>query len=158
MLKKKIIAIIGVAIITTFSLNGIGNIEGLIEPIEVQAVTLTGKQTPTGYITSKIKLEDTFPENEEELTVENLKKISIEVNPNDNPKMFSMPIHQYIIAPHLNFLTDNIYYYGRMATYSNGDKQWEDDFVKILGLEIGDKKNEVKVTFLNPNKDITAII
>lgn len=148
MLKKKIATIIGIAMITTFAINGVGTFGELIKPIEVQAATyLSGKQTPTGYITSKIKLQDTFPKNDADVTVENLKKMSIEVNPIDNPLMFSKPIDTYIIAPHLNFLTDNIYYYGRVEKLPSGRDQRSDDFIKILGLEVGSAVNKVKVIY-----------
>ncbi|MBS6502459.1 MAG: cell wall-binding repeat-containing protein [Clostridium sp.] len=147
MIRKKIATIIGVVMLTTFALNGVAPFNGLIKPIEVQAVTLSGKQTPTGWITSKIKLEDTFPKNEEELTIENLKKMAIEVNPEDNPEMFSIVIDSHILAPHLNFLTDNIYYYGRVEKLPSGREEKWDDFIKILGLEVGSEENKVNVTY-----------
>ena len=146
MIRKKLTSIICALLLTT-TVSGVLPVLTGVNSIVVQAATIEGLQTPTGVITSKVKLKDSFPTDPNKINPEYLKTISISVNPTDNPEMFNKPIDQYELAPHKNYLTDNIYYYGRIHTYPTGDTAYADSFLKILSVDVADKKNYVTVTY-----------
>lgn len=146
MIKKKITSVLCALLITT-TFSGVVPAFTNLNTTVAQAATIEGVKTPTGIITSKVKLKDSFPTDPSKITIDYLKSISISVNPTDNPEMFSKPVDSYVIAPQLNFLTDNIYHYGKVEKLPSGTELRSDDFIKILGLEIGSSQNKVKVTY-----------
>ena len=146
MVKKKLRSIIcALAVVSVFSGTFVTTMD--MNTVIAQAVQIEGLQTKTGVITGKVKLENTFPTDESLMTVDYLKSISVSVNPEGNPEMFFLNITEPIFSVQRNFLTDNIYHYGRIYTFATGDKVYKDTFHKILGLEKADRHGYVTVTF-----------
>lgn len=138
MLKNKITTIIAVTMLSVMAINGVGTLEGIIKPIEVQAEV----QTPTGIISGKVTYEDNIPDNP---TIEQLKSMSVSINPTDNPELFWInPLTNRVSLNSADmYLTDKIYYWGRY------DEEWgtqDDHFIKVLKLEKGDKQGYVSQT------------
>lgn len=146
MVKKKIASLLCALMITSTSTSLLNS---NVNTIVAEAATIIeGVKTSTGVITSKVVLKDTFPTDSSKITIDYLKSISKSVNPTDNPEMFNIIVKNYNWATHLNYLTDNIYYYGREFNHNATDeKVYMDDFYKILSLKKADKENYVTVTF-----------
>lgn len=143
MLKNKITTIIAVTMLSVMAINGVGTLEGIIKPIEVQAEVQTyAMETPTGTISGKITYEDNIPDNP---TVDQLKAMSISINPTDNPEFFWInPItNQVALNSAEIYLSNNIY------NYSYYDSEWNqqvDYFIKVLKIERSDKQGYVSQT------------
>lgn len=146
MVKKKLRSIIcALAVVSVFSGTFVTTMD--MNTVIAQAVQIEGLQTKTGVITGKVKLKNTFPTDESLMTVDYLKTISVSVNPTDNPEMFNILINEPNWGVHLNYLTDNIYHFGRIYTYPSGKKKQNDHFYKILSLEKADRHDYVTVTY-----------
>lgn len=152
--KKQIKKIIATSLLAAVLTTGIGvtNLNSLItnNPNTAYAVTVPfndsfnpnkyGTRTDMGWITGKLTLENNMPEN---ATVEDLAKISVQINPEDNPEYF-----HYWTNPgsgdkilKINYaelrLTNNIYYW----SYVNQYGEQTDEFVKVLQLKKAENIN-----------------
>lgn len=104
----------------------------------VYAAESTGLQTPTGVISGKIKYSD-IPEN---ATLDQLKSMSVSVNPKNNPELFllnpTLNVYSFNIQ-NMN-LTDKIYHY---SFYDEKFGEQLDSFFKVISMEKGSSKGKV---------------
>lgn len=93
-----------------------------------------GVRTDMGWITEKVTLKDNMPNNG---TIEQLKAMSVEINPTDNPEYFHYWKNPISGEPVLDIneealqLTDTIYYWHNVNKYNIT----VDRFVKILDIK-----------------------
>lgn len=143
MINKKYSKLIATALAVTSLLGGfaLGNNEKQINGVStrtVYAAESIGLQTPTGVISEKIKYSD-IPEN---ITLAQLKSMSVSVNPKNNPELFlfnpTLNVYSFNIQ-NMN-LTDKIYHY---SFYDEKFGEQLDSFFKVLSMEKGSSKGKV---------------
>ncbi len=144
MKSKKIIKTLSVMMLSVMVLSGV---EGVVKPMNsfiapqvAYAVDSqsTGLNTPTGIISGKIKYSD-IPENK---TLEQLKSISVSVDPKKNPELFLLnpTLNSYSFNIQNMNLTDKIYHY---SFYDEKFGEQIDGFFKVLSMEKGSSAGKV---------------
>ncbi len=154
MLKKKYFKIIAMGMVAT-CLMGSGMFEknntifGAPTIAYAQTVSFSdsfnpnkyGKKTDMGWITAKVTLKDNMPD---DATLEDLKAMAVEINPEDNPEYFYYWTNPISGKKSLNLdyhkmqLTDTIYYW----SYTDKYGYEMDEFIKILGMKVVDSNHD----------------
>ncbi len=143
MINKKYSKLIATALAVTSLLGGfaLGNNEKQINGVStrtVYAAESIGLQTPTGVISGKIKYSD-IPEN---ITLAQLKSMSVSVNPKSNPELFllNQTLNSYSFNIQNMNLTDKIYHY---SFYDEKFGEQLDVFYKVLSMEKGSSVGKI---------------